>query len=407
MHGRGSRTTTRSRRQASSVSPASRSSPGSGRIRCTTLYGLRCEQAAAQIVVDHVVRRRHDIGQAHAIGGVVEGVERAVSPRALAPARTPWEGSPDTQPGATRGPSAGDARYTRRYGRWHARARARGGRARRCDLRGVAQGAAHAPRRTPLPRPRAHRQQRDACARACGTACPCSSSASTSATRCACSAAWASTPAGSSSRCATSSASSPAIRPSSCPARGATSTTSTATSTSSCSRSTTTGCAGSCEAVLGEPGYRERFRTAPATENGHHAYAGGLAEHTVAVAALCRETAQLHPRLDADLLTAAALLHDCGCVDAFVRGAVILPSERGALLGHVHLGLARIERAGARVRIDEASAAAAARRRRLAPRAARGPALPEPGGGGAARRQRARRARQRRALRRARIRAHF
>ena len=57
-----------------------------------------------------------------------------------------------------------------------------------------------------------------------------------------------------------------------------------------------------CEAVLGEPGYRERFRTAPATENGHHAYAGGLAEHTVAVAALCRETAQLHPRLDADLL---------------------------------------------------------------------------------------------------------
>ena len=106
--------------------------------------------------------------------------------------------------------------------------------------------------------------------------------------------------------------------------------------------------------MLGEPGYRERFRTAPATENGHHSYAGGLAEHTVAVAALCRETAQLHPRLDADLLTAAALLHDCGCVDAFVSGAVILPSERGALLGHVHLGLARIERAAARVRMDEA-----------------------------------------------------
>ncbi|MDX6563356.1 MAG: 3-5 exoribonuclease, partial [Gaiellales bacterium] len=105
------------------------------------------------------------------------------------------------------------------------------------------------------------------------------------------------------------------------------------------------GLRGLCEAVLGEPGYRERFRTAPATESGHHSYAGGLAEHTVAVAAICRETAQLHPRLNADLLTAAALLHDCGCVDAFVTGAVILPSERGALLGHVHLGLARIERA--------------------------------------------------------------
>jgi 3'-5' exoribonuclease len=109
-----------------------------------------------------------------------------------------------------------------------------------------------------------------------------------------------------------------------------------------------------CEAVLGEPGFRERFRTAPATESGHHSYAGGLAEHTVAVAALCRESAQLHPRLDADLLTAAALLHDCGCVDSFVGGAVILTSERGALLGHVHLGLARIERAASRVAIDDA-----------------------------------------------------
>ena len=50
-----------------------------------------------------------------------------------------------------------------------------------------------------------------------------------------------------------------------------------------------------CEAVLAEPGFRERFRTAPATENGHHSYAGGLAEHTVAVAALCRETRAAAP----------------------------------------------------------------------------------------------------------------
>src|SRR4051794_39940255 len=35
----------------------------------------------------------------------------------------------------------------------------------------------------------------------------------------------------------------------------------------------------------------------PATPDGHHSYAGGLLEHTVGVATLCRETAQLHPRL--------------------------------------------------------------------------------------------------------------
>src|SRR3954467_13968567 len=43
------------------------------------------------------------------------------------------------------------------------------------------------------------------------------------------------------------------------------------------------------------------LRAFPATSDGHHSYAGGLLEHTVGVATLCRETAQLHPRLRADL----------------------------------------------------------------------------------------------------------
>ena len=105
--------------------------------------------------------------------------------------------------------------------------------------------------------------------------------------------------------------------------------------------------------MLGEPGFRDRFRTAPATESGHHAYAGGLIEHTVAVCALCRETAQLQPRLDADLLPAAALLHDCGIVDAFVDGPVIRVARR-ALLGHVHASLRRIERHAERLRTPRA-----------------------------------------------------
>ena len=50
----------------------------------------------------------------------------------------------------------------------------------------------------------------------------------------------------------------------------------------------------------------------PATPDDHHSYAGGLLEHTVGVATLCRETSQLHPRLRADLLLAAALVHDVG-----------------------------------------------------------------------------------------------
>jgi 3'-5' exoribonuclease len=85
------------------------------------------------------------------------------------------------------------------------------------------------------------------------------------------------------------------------------------------------------------------LRVLPATLEGHHSYAGGLLEHTVGVATLCRETAQLHPRLRADLLLAAALLHDVGRTLELGRGPVFRPTDEGRLLGHVHLGLRLIE----------------------------------------------------------------
>src|SRR3954469_6336366 len=85
------------------------------------------------------------------------------------------------------------------------------------------------------------------------------------------------------------------------------------------------------------------LRSYPATSDGHHSYAGGLLEHTVGVATLCRETAQLHPRLRADLLVAAALLHDVGRTLELGRGPVSRPTEEGRLLGHIHLGLRLVE----------------------------------------------------------------
>ena len=75
----------------------------------------------------------------------------------------------------------------------------------------------------------------------------------------------------------------------------------------------------------------------------HHSYAGGLLEHTVGVATLARETAQLHPRLRLDLLLAAALVHDCGRTLELSRGPPFAPTDEGRLLGHVHLGLRLIE----------------------------------------------------------------
>jgi 3'-5' exoribonuclease len=87
---------------------------------------------------------------------------------------------------------------------------------------------------------------------------------------------------------------------------------------------------------------RAALRGLPAAES-HHAYAGGLLEHTVGVATLCREAAQLHPRLRADLALAAALLHDVGRTLELERGPTFRQTEEGRLLGHVHLGLRVIE----------------------------------------------------------------
>ena len=92
------------------------------------------------------------------------------------------------------------------------------------------------------------------------------------------------------------------------------------------------------------------FRRAPCTRSGHHAYLGGLLEHTVAVATLAFETCALHPRLNSDLLLCAAILHDVGKTREFELGAEIALSEAGALVGHVALGQQLVDRARAAAR---------------------------------------------------------
>ena len=84
--------------------------------------------------------------------------------------------------------------------------------------------------------------------------------------------------------------------------------------------------------------------SAPSTRPGaragsHHAYLGGLLEHTVAVATLALELCTLHQRLDRDMLLSAAIVHDIGKTREFTYGAEIARSPEGRMLGHVELGL--------------------------------------------------------------------
>jgi 3'-5' exoribonuclease len=90
---------------------------------------------------------------------------------------------------------------------------------------------------------------------------------------------------------------------------------------------------------LGDAKIRARLRMLPATPDGHHSYAGGLLEHTVGVATLCRETAQLHTRLRSDLLVVASLLHDVGRTLELGPPPLFRPTEEGRLLGHILLGV--------------------------------------------------------------------
>ncbi len=92
------------------------------------------------------------------------------------------------------------------------------------------------------------------------------------------------------------------------------------------------------DGLLGDRELRAAWRRAPCTRAGHHAYLGGLLEHTVAVATLAYEVCQLHARLNQDLLLTAAIAHDLGRAREFTYGAEIGLTEEGRLLGHLVLG---------------------------------------------------------------------
>ncbi|HEU0316001.1 MAG TPA: HD domain-containing protein, partial [Solirubrobacteraceae bacterium] len=98
--------------------------------------------------------------------------------------------------------------------------------------------------------------------------------------------------------------------------------------------------------LLGDAALRAAWRRAPCTQSGHHAYLGGLLEHTVAVATLAQELGLQHPRLDTDLLICAAIVHDLGKTREFTYGATIGRTDAGRVLGHVQLGLRLLEERG-------------------------------------------------------------
>ncbi len=86
-----------------------------------------------------------------------------------------------------------------------------------------------------------------------------------------------------------------------------------------------------------------RFKKAPAAKMMHHAYIGGLLEHSLSLALLADRVAGHYSGLDRDLLIASAILHDIGKIHEFSFDTSIDYSSQGRLISHIVIGVGMLE----------------------------------------------------------------
>jgi 3'-5' exoribonuclease len=92
-------------------------------------------------------------------------------------------------------------------------------------------------------------------------------------------------------------------------------------------------------AVVTDPEIRKGLLRCPAGKVLHHAYIGGLLEHVLSLMGAAKLVARNYPRLNADVLVAAALLHDLGKVRELSYARTFHYTDEGQLVGHIGLGL--------------------------------------------------------------------
>lgn len=92
------------------------------------------------------------------------------------------------------------------------------------------------------------------------------------------------------------------------------------------------------------------FKRAPAAKKMHHAYIGGLLEHTLSMALLVGRIAGHYRRVDADLLLSGAILHDIGKIREFEYGSRIDYSDEGRLISHIVIGVQMLDEKLAQMR---------------------------------------------------------
>lgn len=79
----------------------------------------------------------------------------------------------------------------------------------------------------------------------------------------------------------------------------------------------------------------DQFRRAPAAKSMHHAYLGGLLEHTLQLLKLADAVCPLYPKLNRDIVVLGLFLHDLGKTRELKFDQTFAYSDRGELIGHI------------------------------------------------------------------------
>ncbi|SHN68013.1 3'-5' exoribonuclease YhaM family protein [Desulfovibrio litoralis] len=85
------------------------------------------------------------------------------------------------------------------------------------------------------------------------------------------------------------------------------------------------------------------LKTAPAAKSMHHAFAGGLLEHTLSVTKLCLKISEQYPQLDKQILLAGAICHDLGKMWEMSGGLSNEYTDEGLLIGHIQIIIEKLE----------------------------------------------------------------
>jgi 3'-5' exoribonuclease len=97
------------------------------------------------------------------------------------------------------------------------------------------------------------------------------------------------------------------------------------------------------DAIFGDKEIMDRYQRCPGAVKVHHAYLGGLLEHTLEVVKLCRAVCEIYPALDRDLLIAGTLVHDIGKTLELSYDITFDYTDAGKLLGHIPLGIQMVK----------------------------------------------------------------